>query len=218
MEMPEIVSDASVSVPYAVICNNLSALPRTFVIFQTPGQETQSSAAPLAWNITLVPPSKQMPIVWTFDYSFSWGRATTLLPGRIYKAEQTLDATLTSGNRVTLTRTSGEDYKLIDQTDGMEGTLGVIQDGTIALHQAAIAIGMSGLPAYALEAQPNINVSFRPPSSGADARYYITTVNVIQPGEVIDPGIVATAVEFKFPSNVNKLTATLEPDLTINIS
>lgn len=127
-------------------------------------------------------------------------------------ASQTWPADLSTQNNVTLTYQDNA-YNFKNKTQGSKpGTLYIEQDGTIPLKQAAVGIGMSGFGTFAVQAQPNLNLTFTP-----HPKYWITFGNFTQ-DEVLDIAEITNPAEVAFPPGVTSMTAILKSDNTWSVN
>jgi hypothetical protein len=160
----------------------------------------------LAWFAKTAAPTTKVVFTWTIDYSFVWSETGVLVPGVMFNATQDWPADLSTQNKVTFTKDPA--YTFTNQTQGpLPGILYISQDNNIPSKMASVGIGMSGAGVFAVQAQPNIQVSFTP-----HPQYWITFGQFTQ-GEVLDIGqVVGQAANVKFPFNVYAMTAILGPD------
>jgi rhizosphere induced protein len=157
----------------------------------------------LAWFKKTAASTTNITFSWTVDYSFVWSETGVLVPGVKFDASQNWPADLSTQNQVTLTKSPA--YTFSNQMQGPKaGTLYVNQDGTIPSKMASVGIGMSGAGVYAVQAQPNIQLTFTP-----HPKYWITFGQFAQ-GQVLDIGqVTGQAASIEFPDNIYSLTAIL---------
>ena len=159
----------------------------------------------LAWFTQPCAPQTGASFSWQIEYSFIWDQTGTLGAGVTFTASENLDADLTSTNQVTLTtdEPSGA-YAFANQGKGsQDGTLYIVQDGSIPTGKLSCGIGMYHSGIYAVQAEPNETAEFTP-----HPVYWITFGNHVH-GEVLDVTTITNAAQVVFPPNVYSVTATL---------
>ena len=195
---------------FSIIFVNKSNNAGSATIYQNDPSLGVSGAHSLAWFSKFANPDTSAFFDWTVDYSFTWADTGVLAPGVIYRSAQTLPADLTTSNQTTLTFNGG--FQFINQGAGpIAGSLQVLQDNTIPPRQGAVGIGLGERPVYAVQAQPNISLTFNP-----KPQYFLTFGNFLE-GEVLDLASITNAVALDFPSRTFSLTVTLNPDNTFTV-
>lgn len=173
----------------------------------------------LAWFTKPAEPTTTVVFTWTVSYSFIWSETGTLQPGVSFNASQTwpadpsvvgVSSATKAGNQIGFTDPPDEAYTFVSTptTGAKAGTLYVTEDATIPLKQASVGIGMSGSGTFAVQAQPNENLSFTP-----NPVYYLAA-GTYEQGEVLDIGSVNNPTAIRFPAGVFSLTAVLLEDNT----
>jgi hypothetical protein len=201
---------AANAMQYSILFVNNSGNAGSACVYQQNPNAGDPNVMSLAWFAKYAFPTTKISFQWTVDYDFIWSQTGTLVPGIIFMASQVWPADLSTANLVTLTCVGGA-YTFKNQTAGpTPGNLYINQDETIPPKQAAVGIGMSGAGTFAVQAQPNWNLTFTPP---AVPQYWITFGNFTQ-GEVIDTAGLTNAVQIQFPVNTYSMTATLNADNT----
>ncbi|CRK60293.1 hypothetical protein [Alloactinosynnema sp. L-07] len=163
------------------------------------------------------------PIRWTVDYSFVWSETGTLVPGVYFDASQTWPADPTvngvttetkAGNQIGFSHPSANAYTFTSTpTDGAQvGSLYIKEASNIPLKRASIGIGMSGAGTFAVQSQPNLNLTFTP-----HPVYYLAAGTYSQ-GEVLDIGSITDKTDIRFPAGVFSMTATLGEDNQWSVS
>jgi hypothetical protein len=171
----------------------------------------------LAWFAKPAYPTTTVVFRWTIDYSFIWSETGQLKPGVFFDASQIWPADPNvvgvagenkPGNQVGFSHPSQGAYTFTSTpTAGAQsGTLYINEDPTIPLKQASIGIGMSGSGTFAVQAQPNLHLSFTPHPT------YWLTAGTYQQGEVLDIQSITKPAQLFFPPNVYSLTAILNED------
>lgn len=170
----------------------------------------------LAWFSEPAYPSTQVVFTWKIDYSFVWSETGELRPGITFKASQTWPADpsilgvgtrSTPGNQIGLTNfKEAYTFESTPTKGARVGSLYIHEDPTIPLKQASVGIGMSGAGTFAVQAQPNQNLTFTP-----HPVYYLAAGTFAQ-GEVLDIGAVNNPVAIQFKPGVFKASATLNED------
>ena len=173
----------------------------------------------LAWFAKPAYPSTTVNFRWTIDYSFVWSETGELIPGVFFDASQVWPADPsvvkpstadTAGNQVGYAHPSRSAYTFTSTpTSGAKvGTLYVKEASDLPLKQASVGIGMSGSGTFAVQAQPNMNLTFTP-----HPVYYLAAGTFAQ-GEVLDIGSITNSVRIAFPPGTFSMTATLQADNT----
>lgn len=197
---------------YSLLFVNNSSNSGDACVYQTDPDIGIPDVMSLAWFSKYAFPTTKLMFQWTIDYDFVWAETGELVPGVIFMASQAWPTDLSNQNNVTLTYQNLA-YNFKNQTQGSEpGTLYIEQDNTIPLKQAAVGIGMSGFGTFAVQAQPNLHLTFTP-----HPKYWITFGNFTQ-GEVLDIGEITNPGEVAFPPGVTSMTAILKPDNTWSVN
>ncbi|MBP2325094.1 hypothetical protein JOF56_005479 [Kibdelosporangium banguiense] len=175
------------------------------------------NAMSLAWFSKPAYPSTTVVFKWTIDYSFVWSETGQLLPGVYFDASQTWPAdpsivktgtAETPGNQIGFSQPSRGAYTFTSTptNNAQVGSLYIKEDGTIPLKQASVGIGMSGAGTFAVQSQPNLNLTFTP-----HPKYYLAAGSFAQ-GEVLDIGSITNPVNIQFPPGIFSRTATLSAE------
>lgn len=195
---------------YSLTVVNNSTQFEDFTVYQGNGGSGGPNLFSLAWLAAPAWPSTSIFFTWTLDYQFVWSQTGPLQPGVDFRAQQSVpaDPSDPSQQMVQFTYQQGAFRFTPVQGGGTPGNLYIREDSTIPPSTAAVGIGMSGAPAFALQAQPNVNVVFTPHPE------YWLAAGTFQQGEVLDVTEITNAVQIAFPAGVFSLTATLNPDNT----
>ncbi len=192
--------------PYKLRFVNNSINNWTFVCFQDQPTGLPKNYKQLAWFAKSAAPDSNVTFEWEIDYSFVWSETGELLPGVVFDAGQTKPADLKLNNQIGYTHT--DDFYFENQGKGPNpGALKIVQDDTIPTHTSSVGIGMSGAGTFVVQAEPNIDVTFTPTPN-----YYITFMDSMQRGEVMNITETAAVKQIVFPPNQFLATATLGPD------
>jgi len=130
----------------------------------------------------------------------------------LYFASQVWPAHLSRTNQVTFDQVNGV-YSFSNQAAGPSpGSLTVVEGSGVGLDQASVGIGMSGSGTYAVQAQPNLQLTFTP-----HPVYWITFGNFTQ-GEVLDIQSLTNPAQINYPAGNYAMVATLNQDNTWTIT
>jgi hypothetical protein len=176
----------------------------------------------LAWFAKPTYPTTTVVFRWTVDYSFIWSETGTLKPGVFFDASQTwpadpsvvgLSSQTKPGNQIGFSHPSADAYTFTSTPvpGAQTGSLYIKEDPNLPLKRASVGIGMSGSGTFAVQAQPNMNLTFSP-----HPKYYLAAGTYSQ-GEVLDIGSITNPAEIRYPAGVFSLTAVLQEDNTWRI-
>jgi len=186
---------------------NNSINPGTFMVFQQDPNMAMPEITSLAWVTKFANPNTQGFFSWSINYNFSWRENESVTSEITSGTSQSFPAgeDLLTMNGITLTYDKG--YSFIDPIDqSPAGSMYIKQDGTIPLKQATVGIGMSGAPAFMVQAQPNMELVFTP-----QPEYWIAFGEFIQ-GQIIDIQEMTSSAQVLFPPGITKMKATLNAD------
>lgn len=190
---------------YRINFVNNSTNSGSIVLFQQDQNVGVSGAMSLVWFSKRVHPNTSGYFSWTVNYNFVWSKTGVLKPGVQFFASQAPEADLTATNSIGFTFDGAYDF--VNQTAGsLQGNLYIKQDGTIPLNQVSVGIGMSGVGTFAVQAQPNTDLTFTP-----NPEYWICFGNFEQ-GEVLNVQEMAYAFPVQFPPGVYVMNALLNMD------
>lgn len=202
---------SSAGATYSLAFVNNSSQTGTACVYQNDPTMGVPNAMSLAWMTRVAAPRTKLVFQWQVDYSFVWAETGALVPGVMFEASQTWPADLSTANQVTLSYMDGF-YTFENQTQGpRSGSLYIVNGPSVPAGDAAVGIGMSGLPIYAVQAQPNWNLVFTP-----HPLYWITFGNYVQ-GEVMDVESISNAAQVIFPPGGYSMTATLNQNMSWTI-
>ncbi|WP_338813073.1 hypothetical protein V9L05_17185 [Bernardetia sp. Wsw4-3y2] len=193
---------------YTLTIINNSANTGDACVYQKPPDGSNPNMMSLAWLTKRAHPSTTIEMDWTIDYSFVWSQTGLLRPGVKFTASQNIPANLDTQNQVNFTKSDGAyTFKPIPPQQGpRSGSLYIMEDDTIPLNEASVGVGMSGSGTFALQAQPNLNLTFTP-----HPEYWISFGNFTK-GTVLDTQSITGAAAVQFPYNVYAMTAVLGID------
>lgn len=171
----------------------------------------------LAWFAKPAYPTTTVVFRWTVDYSFVWSETGTLVPGVYFDASQSWPADpsvlspsteVKAGNQIGISHPSAGAYTFTSTPSpgAQKGSLYIKEDPNIPLKRASVGIGMSGAGTFAVQSQPNLNLTFTP-----HPIYYLAAGTYTQ-GEVLDVGSITNPTDIRFPAGVFSMTARLGED------
>jgi hypothetical protein len=203
------------------VINNSSNLV-DMCVFQNDPDIGVPDVMSLAWFTKTSHPTTIVRFNWSLDYSFVWSETGVLVPGVFFDASQVWPADpsvnrpstpTNGGNQIGFDRSDGAyTFTSTSTTGARQGTLYIKEDGSLPLRQASVGIGMSGSGTYAVQAQPNLNLTFTPHPA-----YYLAAGTYDQ-GEVLDVGAITNKLKVDFPPNTYSMTATLNIDNTWSLT
>jgi rhizosphere induced protein len=186
-------------------------------------------ALSLAWFAKPAYPTTTVVFRWGIDYSFIWSETGELKPGVYFDASQVWPADPSvngvagptkPGNQIGFSHPDKNAYTFTSTptANARTGSLYIKEDNTIPLKRAAVGIGMSGSGTFAVQSQPNMNLTFTP-----HPIYYLAA-GTFSEGEVLDIASITNPTDVQFPPGVFSMTATLlqnnswkvEPSLNAN--
>ena len=195
--------------PYVLNVDHQGTSCGDFCIYQT-YEEQDEDIRSLVWFSKKAHPGTMIKFGWNVDYSFAWCEEGTLEPGVVFHASEVrkADPSNTSENSIAFKREKGAYHFVDSDHKTTQGKLGIRCDGSIPAGKASIGIGMSGNPAFARPADPNLQYTFAP-----HPKYWIAFGD-FEEGEVIDLNRMTQRYEIKFPVNQYERSIRLTPDNT----
>ena len=134
-------------------------------IFQEAPNTNASNVLTLAWLSKRVHPGTSVTFNWDVDYCFVWGETKKLGNGSSFHASQCIEANLKTRNDIDFVKIDGA-YKFeggVTQRPGAsEGSLYIDQGGSVLSGESLVGVGMSGNGTFVVDAQPNIDLIFKP--------------------------------------------------------
>jgi len=192
-------------VEYKINFFNHSSNAGTMMVFQKDQNIGVDGVMSLAWFTKYMYPTTYGFFDWTIDYNFVWSETGELKPGVNFLASQSPIADLSTANSITLTYDKA--YNFVNQTAGTpQGSLYIKEDGTIPLKEASVGIGMSGAGTFAVQAQPNMNLTFTP-----HPEYWVAFGNYDK-GEVLNTQEMTNCSPVEFPPGIYTMDAILNKD------
>lgn len=196
----------AIGTQYSVVFVNKSTQTGNACMFQQDPDISIPNVMSLAWFAKRTAPKTTVIFRWSIEYDFVWSETGNLTPGVVFVASQVVPADLSTANQITFGKSDGA-YTFSSQGKGPRtGNLYITEDGTIPPNAVSVGVGMSGFGTFAVDAQPNSNLTFTP-----HPQYWITFGNYVQ-GQVMDIGHVNNPAQIVFPTNVYSMTAILNPD------
>jgi len=214
---PRILTPGPDGTQYAVTVVNNSSNDFDICMYQEDPDLGVPNVMSLAWFTKFAVSNSNVRFSWTIDYSFVWSETGFLKPGVNFTASQTWPADPSvnrvgnvkqAGNQLGLTHGKGYEFTSTPTKGAQVGTLYIAEDGTIPLKQASVGIGMGGSGTFAVQAQPNLPLTFTPHPN------YWVTAGSFSKGEVMDIGAITNAASIEFEPGVFEKTAILNPDNT----
>jgi rhizosphere induced protein len=192
---------------YSVTVSNRSTTDGTVCLYHTDPNLGVPDALPLAWLCERAAPQMTITFQFAAGYSFVLGETGPLVPHAVFTTAESVRADLSSMNSITLAK-NGASYGFRGQGAGAAaGRLYVGVDRNVTPNDAAVGIGISGVPAFAVHAHPNADFAFTPHP----------TLNIafgnFRRGEALDTRAITNAAQIVFPSGASAMMATLSPDL-----
>ena len=197
---------------YSLIVENKSILTGSICVYQRdPQQRINRNLYSLAWFSKMCHPNTTVEFSWSIDYCFNWAETGALRPGVLFSASESLaaDPSLVDATKTIAFNYSSGAFRFVQAQEITDpGMLRIITDNTIPNKKASIGIGMSGQPAFATDAGPNLSYSFIP-----HPQYYVAFGYYLQ-GEVIDLNLVSSTVCVEYEDNIFERTVRLKSNNT----
>ena len=192
------------------VVNNSTQSGSVCVYQRDPEQEKYANLYSLAWFSKKCHPGTTLTFRWILDYCFTWSETGELKPGVTFEASQSEDADPSDASKdaIGFSKTGGAYAFTTPLRPGTPGELRIQTDGTIPINEASVGIGMSGNPALAVSAGPNLDYAFIP-----HPEYWIAFGDY-EEGQVIDLNRVTETAKIVFPLNTYSLSITLQEDNT----
>ncbi len=167
-----------------------------FCIYQT-YEDQDEDIRSLVWFSKKAHPGTKLKFRWGIDYSFAWCEEGSLEPGVVFHASEVrkADPSDTTQNSIAFKREGGAYHFVKSDHKTTQGKLGIRCDSSIPAGKASIGIAMSGNPAFARSADPNLQYTF-----GLHPKYWIAFGD-FEEGEVIDLNRMTQRFEIDFPIN-----------------
>lgn len=190
---------------------NNSSISGNFCVFQQNHNSPNPDVFSLAWRVEPAAPHSRLAISWNMEHYFFWAKTGELKPGVVFLPGENASTDMYGRNDITLTK-QDRNYKFVDQKDSyQQGIMTINADAYTAIRQASVGIGMSGVPTFAVQAQPNMRFWFAPRFD------YWVTFGEFKQGQVLDPSTL-NAVKIEFPHGIFSMDATFNPNNTWTIT
>jgi len=197
------------STVYSLRIINNSDQSGDFCLYQVNPKVRDPYIMSLAWFSKRAFPKTSLMYEWALDYDFTWANTGSLKQGVIFTPSQLINGGLNHDNMITFTQENGSpQFKDLATNPAFEGLQRIECDGTTVRHQTAIGVGVSNLPAFARQSEPNMGFSFSPQVQ------YRLTFGYYQQGEALNLDQISHFTIIDFPPNVYSMTATLNPNNT----
>lgn len=199
---------------YALRLTNNSPLGGHMCLYlRHPDQETDPELYSLAWQAQNCPPGATITFSWTLEFGFAWAETGPLGPGAFFEPAQTIGADPSAaGKRSVIFQGHGQGYDFNSGSAEPEaGYLNFQTDHSVPTNRMAVALTVSGRPAFARPAGPNLGFTFQP-----EPRYW-AAFGPYEPGQVLDFSELALTTEIVFPSGKRSAQAAFQRDCTWEI-
>ena len=198
---------SAAGVQYSVQMKNQSNQSWSFVVYQQPPANAES----LAWfaspfNIGV---GSEITFSWNLSYQFVWAATGVLQPGINFSALGMKDCDPTGANTTNFTITNNTPGLSDSVFGSASGTLKIVDGRDVPPNKYSVAVAMSQNGVFAVNAGPNLTHVFTPTPT-----YWVTAMQNVKEGDVMDINTVTQNTQLKFPPNVYSLTATLQADNT----
>jgi len=196
---------------YALRLTNNSPLGGNMCLYQRhPGQETASDLYSLAWQCQNCPPGSTITFSWALEFGFAWAATGPLGPGAFFEPTQVIGADPgVSGKRSVLFHNSDHGYDLEPGATKPEaGFLNLQTDASVPQNQVAVALTVSGRPAFVRPAGPNLGFTFQP-----EPQYWVA-FGPFEAGQILDFEEIMLTTEILFPAGKRSAQAAFQRDCT----
>lgn len=201
----------SIGTEYQINFINNSTNPGNFMVFQQDPNLMMPNVSSLAWITKFLHPKTNGVFNWKLGYDFVWMENKSLTPGITSTTSQCISADLTTNNTMLLTYDGG--YNFISQPPASTGdTLYIQTDNTIPFKQVGVGVGMSGSPAFLVNAEPSFNMAFTP-----NPQYWVAFGEYEQ-GQALNINELTNAAQLVFPEGIEKLNVILNEDNTWSVT
>jgi rhizosphere induced protein len=199
---------------FRLTVTNNSTQFQDLTVYQKADDLGVPNVLPLAWLVAPAWPQTTVTFTWTEQYGFVWSQTGPLRPGVTFKPQQTVDADPQDANtNHTRFESTGGSFNFVpDANPGPAGTLTIREAATVPPDTASVGLSMSNGPIFAVQAQPNTNLVFRPIPN------YWITAGTFEAGAVIDPEQITNEAQLPFQGSTRSLTAVLDASNVWHVS
>lgn len=194
---------------YSLRLTNNSPLGGNMCLYQRhPDQESQADLFSLAWQCQNCPPGSTVTFSWSLDLGFAWAETGPLGPGAFFVPAQSIRADPnTAGKRSVIFRSADQGYELeAGPAEPEAGYLNFQTDNSLPLNRMAVALTVSGRPAFVRPAGPNLGFTFMPEP------HYWVAFGPFEAGQVLDSSELVMATEVTFPAGKRSAQAAFQRD------
>jgi len=195
---------------YSLTVNNHASKSAYFMVYQNDPTSWDPNALSIAWFAKYSNPSPRAKIKfqWNIDWGFSWAETGTLKAGIQFEASETYQPTGAADNKILLDFNGA--YFFNGESAGADpDRLYIVESKNIPVNsKASVGVTMGGNTVYAVQAQPNQNLTLSPHPT-----YYLAYGNY-EEGAVIDVSTINNPLRLEYPTGVFAMTTTLNADNT----
>jgi len=160
----------------------------------------------LAWLARRSAPGNAISFQWSQDLGFAWAETGKLVPGATFSASQLIAAEARSANTITFGVSDFGVAGFDTPTGDPSGAFTIRTRPGVPSGQFAVAIALSGSPAFAVQAVGNASYAFKAPTT-----FGVRFGNCMA-GDVMDDS--DDFVTIPFSDSRTAVTATINPDRT----
>lgn len=195
------------STPYTLHFINGSRNAWSFCVYMTEPDTNVLEVQTLTWLTVQAAPTTNVAVSWTLDYGFVWMQTGTLAHGHVkVSSSQTWPGDLEQKNSVTYTTRNGLPTFVSPAEGPNPGSLYIHQDRRVRPDKSVVGITVSGLPAFTVPAQPNVDLVFTP------APEYWITFGKYEQSAPLDLTEVTNPRRVVFEPNCHSMVARLNAD------
>lgn len=174
--------------------HNDSNLSGNFCIYQRdPVQDAGPDFYSLAWFSKSAHPATELAFQWDVEYSLLWDESGILTPGAVaqFGREKDLDLSVPAKTASAISAKGGGGL-VQTNCEVPAGKIGILTDNSIPERGVPVGIGVSGRPAFAMNALPNDAFTFQPHP------HYWVAFGDFREGEVMDVDLIQQGCELVF--------------------
>jgi rhizosphere induced protein len=190
---------------YSLQVTNSSSKFEDLVLYQKPDDLGLRNALPIAWLTAPAFPGTTVVFRWTQDYSFMASQTGSFRPGIVFRPQATVatDPDNESVNHIRLASNGGGVTFVRDNDPARRGSLAIRQEAGVPRGSAAVGIGMSNEPIFAVQAEPNVNLTLTPHPD------YWVTAGTYERGQALDADRITNEAHLPF-GGTTAMTAVLD--------